>query len=338
MLRSIARTDSAEFELARDLDHIKQVWAEIAVGMPMYWDKFVEQLRAKAKGTCEDSGEIEILGTKVQKAKPKRPQASETAGKLLAKAFDDSIEEFESEASKYHKFFDEGAMEEYEEDPNAFKHLMTKELPVIARTLRQQNKELKEWQKKFRLARPADLLAVFTNVLDFYDEWKQSHPNSRYKNYNTPEKFGLSPINDDDDLNIPGVVGMGIKTIVLFHKDPQRMPQLGRYALFGLYFLSARKPFGMVSDSSEFLMINDESRAANGSIVMDQNYWYPYDVFSLYLLRLYRWIKAKADEQSFTIDDQRRYVYVERFLEAVCAEHVEDMKTMRAHDSFGIPV
>ncbi|MCC9608573.1 hypothetical protein LOC68_09590 [Blastopirellula sp. JC732] len=326
MFRSIARTDNAEFELARDLRHIEDVWNEIATGLPVYWQKFLDRLRPPA------SDVIEILGARVQ-----QEPSTQADGVLLVSAFDVAVEEFESEAAKYREFFDEGAIEEYEEDPNAFKHLMTRELPVIARTLRQSNKELKEWQKKFRLARPADLLAVFTNVLDFYDEWSANHSVVAYKSYNAPAEFQLAPINDDENLNIPGVIGMGIKTIVLFHKDPQRMPQLGRFALFGLYFLSGRKSFGMISDSSEFLMINDETKAANGSFVMDQNYWYPYDVFSLYLLRIYRWISSKAAEQGFGVDDQRRYVYVERFLEAVCAEHLDDMKTMRAHDSFGIP-
>ena len=94
--------------------------------------------------------------------------------------------------------------------------------------------------------------------------------------------------------------------------------------------------FGLPTKSSEFLMINDENLVAD-CIIMDQNYWYPYGLFSLYALRIFRWIESRAATASFTVDKSRRYVYVERFFRSVCNEHADDRKTMRAHERFEVP-
>jgi hypothetical protein len=207
-------------------------------------------------------------------------------------------------------------------------------VPVIANTLRQRRAELKEWQYHFRTARAKDLLEVFSNVLDFVAEWSEAHPVDRYAELNEVYGFGLHPLDDDETMYIVNVIGMGIKSIVLYHLDPQRLPPRGRYALYGLYFLSDRDHFNLPSKSSEFLMINDIVPASDGSIIMDQNYWYPYGLFSLYALRVFRWIDQRASNAGFALDPTLRYVYGERFFEAVCAQHSDDLKTMRAHERF----
>jgi hypothetical protein len=84
-------------------------------------------------------------------------------------------------------------------------------------------------------------------------------------------------------------------------------------------------------------MINDINLASDGSMIMNQNYWYPYDLFSLYALRIYKWIDGQAAKADFKLDRTVRYVYVERFFEAVCGQHTADLKTMRAQERFEIP-
>ena len=138
-------------------------------------------------------------------------------------------------------------------------------------------------------------------------------------------------------MSIVNVVGMGIKSIILYHLDPERLPARGRNGLYGLFFLSGRQHFKLPSDSSEFLMINDLNPASDGSIIMDQNYWYPYSVFSVYALRVFRWIAERAQKTHVTVDPSVRYVYVERFFSAVCDQHSDDLKTMRAHERFEVP-
>ena len=92
-------------------------------------------------------------------------------------------------------------------------------------------------------ARPKDLLEVFSNVMDFVAEWSDAHPVDRYVELNEVDAFHLDPLDNDETMLIVNVIGMGIKSIVLYHLDPQRLPPCGRYALYGLYFLSGRDHF-----------------------------------------------------------------------------------------------
>lgn len=322
MLRS-TNQELNEYDLVRAPEHIEKVWDVIAQAIPNYWDMFVEDEKKKtpaAKLATKFGGDV-----------------SEKEGAVIAKVFEAAIEAYENEAKKYRDFFDSEAIEEFYDDPNAFKQGLTRDVPVIANTLRQRHAELKEWQMHFRSARPNDLLEVFSNVLEFVDEWSASHPVEEYESYDKPEEFDLDPLDDEEAMYMTNVIGMGIKSIVLFHLDPERLPQRGRNGLYGLFFLSGRGHFGLPSESSEFLMINDVNPTSDGSIIMDQNYWYPYSVFSLYTLRISRLIEERAKSTGFPIDRKMRYVYVERFFNAVCDQHVSDLKTMRAHERFEIP-
>jgi hypothetical protein len=84
-------------------------------------------------------------------------------------------------------------------------------------------------------------------------------------------------------------------------------------------------------------MVNDLSPASDGSIIMDQNYWYPYGLFSLYALRISRWPQRQAPAAGATLDRSVRYVYAERFFQSVCDLHADDLRTMRAHERFEVP-
>jgi hypothetical protein len=302
-----------EYELIRHPAHIANVWSAIETSLPKYWDKFVQGERKPSVGK------------------------KEAVANMLARVFGKSIADYEKEAPKYRQVFDPDALDEFRDDPNAFKQALSRDVPVIANTLRQRRTELKDWQRHFRMARANDLLEVFSNLLDFVKEWSDDHPAAQYHKFDKPASFELDPLDDDETMAIENVVGMGIKSIVIHHLDPERLPPRGRNGLYGLYFLSGRDPFGLPSQSSEFLMVNDINLASDGSMIMDQNYWYPYGVFSLYALRIYKWIDTKALSIEFKLDRSIRYVYVERFFESVCAQHTADLKTMRAQERFEVP-
>src|SRR5262249_54684973 len=144
----------------------------------------------------------------------------------------------------------------------------------------------------------------------------ESHPVDEYAKIDDQANFDLDPLDEDETMSMTNVIGMGIKSIVLYHLDPARLPARGRNGLYGLYFLSGRVDFGLPSESSEFLMVNDIDFEPD-FMIMDQNYWYPYGLFSLYSLRVYRWLNQRAVTASVTLDPAMRYVYVERFFKAV---------------------
>lgn len=322
MIRS-TNEELNEYALVREPDHIAKVWGVVEASLPKYWEMFVndEKEKTPAAKLAKNFGGV----------------VKEKDGVVIASAFEKAVEQYEKEAAKYRTFFDPEAMEEFYDDPNAFKQGLSRDVPVIANTLRQRHAELKEWQMHFRSARPKDILEVFANVMDFRTEWAESHSATAYKDYDDPDTFELDPLDTDESMSMVNVVGMGIKSIILFHLDPERLPPRGRNGLYGLFFLSGKGHFGLPSKSSEFLMVNDVSPASDGSIIMDQNYWYPYSVFSLYALRIYRWIAEKSKTTGFAVDRGMRYVYVERFFNSVCDQHTDDLKTMRAHERFEIP-
>src|SRR5207249_3012661 len=114
--------------------------------------------------------------------------------------YEAALDSYETEAAKYRRFFDEEALEEYRDDPNAFKQALSRDVPVIANTLRQRRAELKEWQRHFRKSRANDLLAVFSNILDFRTDWSASHPADAYAMLDDPSAFGLDPLDDDESM------------------------------------------------------------------------------------------------------------------------------------------
>ena len=326
MIRSTNR-DLGEYDLIRDPEHVAKVWGIVESALPKYWEAFVDAGRKP-----------DMAAQLAAKFGKPRPPKREPEAEVLARLFEEAVTSYEKDAEKYSRFFDPEALEEFHDDPNSFKQSLARDVPVIANTLRQRRAELKEWQMHFRAARANDLLEVFANVLDFIAEWSEQHPRASYSDLDTPSDFGLDPLDDDESMFMWNVIGMGIKSIVLYHLDPERLPARGRYGLYGLYFLSGRGPFGLPSKSSEFLMVNDLSPASDGSIIMDQNYWYPYGLYTLYALRVYRWIESRVQAVGLTLDRSVRYVYVELFFTAVCDQHSDDLKTMRAHERFEVPV
>jgi hypothetical protein len=319
MIRS-TNQEMGEYDLIREPDHVARVWKEIESALPAYWERFVASETKAAKEA------------KKRKSSPK--DMSEAA--VVTRVFDEAVASFEKTAAEYRKYFSPAAFETYHDDPSTFTKTLSRDVPVIANTLRQRHAELREWQMHFRRAKANDLLQVFANVFDFIADWLKDHPVTSYALIDDADGFGLDPLDSDETMSMVNVIGMGIKSVVLHHIDPERLPRRGQLALYGLYFLSGKKDFDLPTKSSEFLMINDVNPVAD-CIIMDQNYWYPYGLFSLYALRIYRWIEGRAATACFTLDKSVRYVYVDRFLDAVCNEHIEDRKTMRAHERFEVP-
>ena len=319
MIRS-TNQEMGEYDLIREPAHVARVWKEIEAALPAYWEKFVASETNVAK--------------EAKKRKPAPKDLSE--GAVLTRVFDEAVASFEKTATEYRKYFSAAAFEEYHDNPAAFKQTLSRDVPVIANTLRQRHAELKEWQMHFRKAKANDLLQVFANVFDFIADWLKDHPVTSYAVIDDAENFNLDSLDDDETMRMENVIGMGVKSVVLHHMDPERLPRRGQFALYGLFFLSGKQHFDLPTKSSEFLMINDVNPVGD-CFIMDQNYWYPYGLFSLYALRIFRWIESRAAKTGFTVDKSVRYVYVDRFFESVCNEHADDRKTMRAHERFEVP-
>lgn len=317
--------EDAEYPLVKRPEHIQQVWAKIEAALPHYWDGFVERSAAARPAA------------KLAERFGSGPAGPPAVASVLAPVLAAAVEEYETAARKYRDFFDDESMEEAADDPGEFKSALAKEVNIFSSTLNQRRPELQKWQRDFRGSRPKELLAILTNMLDFRTDWADAHVEAAYAGHDDPVDFALDPLDDDENLRLANVVGMGIKSIILYHLDASRFPKRGREDLYGLYFLSGKEHFGLPSRTSEFLMINDREPAPNGSFIMEHNFWYPYGVFSVYAMRLFRWMDRRMRDAGAGLDPAVRHVFVQRFLHDVCSRHVEDMKVMRAHDRFEVP-
>ena len=83
------------------------------------------------------------------------------------------------------------------------------------------------------------------------------------------------------------------------------------------------KGIDMPSDSSEFCMVKDEVHSRTGTIEVEHNYFYPYQTFGLYTIRIFRFlyngiiIKHQKTEPTYTktslfLCEKRRFFMARR--------------------------
>ena len=188
---------------------------------------------------------------------------------------------------------------------------------------------------KYNRTPSAELLATFERLISFSDEYiADSGDEEQYSQFTQSEEFDFGGF-EEERSSIPGVVGGGIKSIVLYHLHPRVFPERSGTALYGLYFLTEGSYFGLRSKTSEFLMIDDKQDGADKNIKMDHNYWYNYRLFASHVKEIAHRIGVACEKVGLPFDVAYRYVYVAAFLEHVCEQHEDAVKTMRGGDEMG---
>ena len=300
--------------------HIKKVWDSIEAGFSKYLKILLEQ----------DSlglDKLAALGTVKKSAKTN----AQGETKIMAE-FKKALENFQGKADDYRSFFDPESMEEFASSPGQFKPALNKSCPIIRHTLRSQAHELLEWRKKYNITKPRVLFDMFTNLVDFHSDYIKATKPATFAKFDKSDAFEFEPIEDDEECRINGVIGMGIKSTVLYHLSPFLFPSRDRYSLLGFYLLTDCNHFGLPTESSEFVMYDPEKLLADGTNYGAHNYWYPYALFTLYSLRLYRVLKEALAKHQIELDDHFRFVYTQSFLHQVCDLENDKVKTFVAHD------
>ncbi len=322
---NIKNPEKSDFNQIKDSKHISQVWKSIETNIPIYLDKVV-------KMNDEFAGLKANPYFKVQSSSP-------DIRKHLTEIFEEGLKKYEKEELKYKKFFAEESMNEFEDedDPKAFKSALSTKVPVILKARNSQRPLMREWQEKFVISKPADVYAIFFNLIDFMNEYIQETDPSEFGKLNDiGELEKLYTLNEDDDYNVPGVIGMGIKSAVLFHLDPKYFLAANKNTLYGFHFLSNCDSFGLPSGSNEFIMINDlhedSNRRHHTNMLIDQNYWYPYDLFILYGLRTFRKLKELCAIYKYTLSDENRFVHVNSFMSKIWELKIDVINTMTGGD------
>ncbi|MGL5151289.1 MAG: hypothetical protein ACRC7N_12035 [Clostridium sp.] len=300
-------------------NHIQKVVEEIKIKFEEYFDNFIKLEGGKA--ISEES--IKKIAKKIGLENIKGKRVYDTK-KILKNIVIESIESFEKDREKYKAIFDEEALEEYEDDPQYFKSTVLKnECPVIHSTIHNKRaKELDKYRYDFSVSNPSELLEVVSRLSSFANEYYNEYYNEEdYGKVNTYEELNISDL-DTDDYTVYGVIGGGIKSHMLYKVYPSSFPNRSRDSLWSLWYLTDKKILDCKQDS-EFLMIDIDKS------ITQQNYFYPYELFTFYAHQIFSLINDKAKKLEVYIDLEYRYVIVDAFLSFIAKQHEEEIDLLR---------
>ena len=306
-------------DICYEQNHIDEVVTEIRKNIPAYFDMFIQT----EGGTSISHDKLTKLATKFgstlkSKKKPKNRKL------VLQRLIEEAENDFDSDRDAYQEHLDTEALDEYGEDVNSFKNTILKnQIPIIRKTLQNKSaKELDKYRRAFAIAQAGDLFEVVNNIVTLAEEWKKEWYNfEEFENISSCEDMGYFDL-DEEKYTAYGVIGGGIRSHLIYKLYPKMYPNRSRKAVWALWYLTDKKKFGCKEDS-EFLMINVKESTTQ------QNYFYPYALFSFYALEIYRFLKKLILGQSVNISEKQRFIVVNRFLSFVSRQHQSEIDVLK---------
>lgn len=299
----------AEFQLLRNQEHVDEVWDVMVPIANHYIDGYLEGI-SHAKDMLS-------------------PQDNFSA------FLQDLISKNDKLHDKYHEVFSLDVMEEeYAEDTEGFKSaILKKECEVIRKTLQSKTEALKEWKSKFYGCKSQSLYDTFYNMITFAAEYNDEMDEEAMCNLDTVSDCGLAEM-EEDSCYQAGVLGYGIVSNILNHMYPRVFPGSYKAGIWSLYFLSdGTKQIKWPSDTSEFSMVKDETWSKTGIYEMEHNYFFPYEVFCIYSLRIYRLLVKKiSDRFQKEYPSEYRFLLTNNFYEYVTSENRANIATLAGND------
>lgn len=306
-------------DLCYEMEHINQVLDQIKKNIPAYFQRYVDTDGGISVQDDDISRLAKALGaTSLPKKKVKN--YSNTLQDIVKQA----IHEFESDRKKYLEIFNKEALDEYGYDVNSFKNtVLRNEVPVIRKTLQNRAaQELDKYRQAFKESQPSDLFKVSQNLISIANEWKSNwYDSAEFENISDIDELGYDEL-DEEKCIVPGVIGGGIKSTFIYKLFPFMFPVRSREAVWALWYLSDKKYFGCKEDS-EFLMINTKE------MTTQQNYFYPYAIFSFYAHQIYLELKRLFAKHNVAIQTDYRFVIVESFLSFVARCHQSEIDLLK---------
>ena len=311
MQQSYLDTDigKAEFKLIADQEHFDQVW------------KVMEPIvRRYAEGFVDGAARYKEVGS---------PQNSYSAFIQNLIAENDRLHE------KYHDLFGLAVMEEeYAEDTEGFKStILRKECDVIRKTLQSKTEALNEWKSRFYSCKSQKLYDTFYNMIDFAADYDRSMDEAAMQALDTITDCRLSEM-EDDACYQSGVLGYGIVSNILNHMYPRTFPGSYKAGVWSLFFLSdGNKVIKTPTGTSEFCMVKDKTWSKTGIYEMEHNYFFPYEVFCLYTLRIFRVLtQCIAEKLQMEFPTDYRFLLTNAFYDYVTTENKAYIATLAGND------
>ena len=306
-------------EISYEPEHIAKVVSEIESNFHKYFDDYV----VSENGNLSDELDISSLAEKFKistKAKKKEVNKKDNLSRIIGEA----INHFEKDRNKYIDLLDIETLEEYETDTSYFKDtILRNQCPIIQHTLQNKKaKELDKYRYEFNASDPTELLETIKNITIFSDKYKNEISQSiDFNKIEYVDDLHISELEEEDYI-VFGVIGGGIKSHFLFKKHPDLFAYRSREAVWALWYLTSKKKFGCKQDS-EFLMINLKDNTTQ------QNYFYPYDLFSFYAVQILKLLKTEYSKIGLNFDEKYRFVIVDSFLSFIAQKHISEIKELK---------
>lgn len=306
-------------EICFTKEHIDKVLLELEKNLKILYEKYIETENNTVVTNDKLNELAKAFGTTVKSSsKPKDIK------KVIEKLLSESEREFEHDRDKYLELLDLEAMKEYKDDLPSFKNtVLKKDCPIIRKTLKNLTaKELDKYREAFHRSQPNELYEVLNNIL--------FQANSINDNWYIPTVFDSSievidlPHNkfDEEGYTAYGVIGGGIKSHFLFKLYPHLFPNRSREAIYALWYLTSKKVIDTKQDS-EFLMINQDK------VITQQNYFYPYGLFSFYAIYIYKWLDNQFQKYNIRINRDKIFVPVDSFLSFITRNHQDEIDLLK---------
>lgn len=245
---------------------------------------------------------------------------SSTKNALALRLFQ-AEKDFLTEQPRYFKLLDRANLDEFDYDPSAFKSTMRKECPIIRRCLNSPAKVMDSYRASFNRTSSDTMLKVVRHISEYGEKFISTFDADKQLRVAEPSQLGISDL-DTDPYTAFGVIGGGIRSHFLYNLYPIAFPNRGQNAIWALYFLTNRKKYEF-EDDSEFLMINPDGSGTQ------QNYFYPYDLFTFYAVKVYLMLRTAYRDQRITLKEEYRYVYLNFFMDFVADSHRTDIDILK---------
>jgi hypothetical protein len=309
--RSVEKVCYEQVHICKVLDVIKNAFSE-------YFVNFLAYDGVSGPTECEIQKIAVSLGIE-NKTRKKNNNITQSFKNILEQGKAD----FERDRKKYLDIFDEETLEEYQDDPAAFKsRTLRNECPIINATINnRQKKALDKYRHDFNLSNANELLTVVTNLYKFAENYiKNVYDTNSYDNIAKYTDLFFSEL-DTESCTVYGVIGGGIKSHMLYKKYPSVFPNRSRMAIWALWYLTNKKTIDCKMDS-EFLMIDTKAS------ITQQNYFYPYELFAFYAHQIFQLLKAEAKKLDVYIDPEYRYIIADSFLSFVALNHASEIDVL----------
>ncbi|MBZ0196721.1 MAG: hypothetical protein K8F28_05230, partial [Ignavibacteriaceae bacterium] len=198
---------------------------------------------------------------------------------------------------RYH-FSDENLIA-MEEDLDAFKNnVFGEKLWTVRSSLRDMsNPELERYRDSFDNATPREIYVCVKEILNKSKEYvKEKFTKIDMRRVLKIEDLQLDYL-DDEDLLLSGVIGLGIRSELLYRMYPKVFPIMTRRSLWGMYFFT---------NADEFII--DENKDGRSRTSHQWNYEYPR--FCFYANHLTLLLEKKFQNYKIQMNQDLRYGYL----------------------------